>query len=94
MTANERIDILIDIALQYSKIDDNLANTQAQQARKIAMRVRTRLPYQFRQLFCKKCKEFIIPGKSSRIRLGRSNIKCIRISCHLCGHIYRKVLSS
>ena len=53
MTANERIDILIGIALQYSKIDDNLANTQAQQARKIAMRVRTRLPYQFRQLFCK-----------------------------------------
>ncbi|MGA6991514.1 MAG: RNase P subunit [Nitrososphaeraceae archaeon] len=92
-TAKERIDILIDNALYYSKIDDELSDDQARLAKKIAMRVRTRLPYSIKQLFCKQCKEFIIPGKSSRIRLGRSNTRCIRISCYRCGHIYRKLLS-
>lgn len=90
--AKERIDILIDAALYYSNIDDKLSDEQARLAKKIAMRVRIRLPYDIKQLFCKQCKEFIIPGKSARIRLGRSNTKCIRISCYRCGHIYRKVL--
>jgi len=93
-TAKERIDILIDAALYYSSIDDKLSDDQARLAKRIAMRVRTRLPYSIKQLFCRQCKEFIIPGKSSRIRLGRSNTKCIRISCHRCGHIYRKLISA
>ncbi|HZD33961.1 MAG TPA: hypothetical protein VE130_02045 [Nitrososphaeraceae archaeon] len=92
--AKERIDILIDAALCYSKIDDRLSDDQARLAKKIAMRVRARLPYNIKQLFCKQCKEIIIPGKSSRIRLGRSNTKCIRITCYRCGHVYRKIIRS
>lgn len=92
--AKERIDILIDSALYYAKTDESLSDDQARLAKKIAMRVRTRLPYNIKQLFCRHCKEFIIPGKTSRIRLGRSNTKCIRITCYRCGHVYRKVLRS
>ena len=92
LLAQERISILIEIAFQ--KIDDDyeLANNQAQIAKKIAKRVRLKLPYNIRQLFCKKCKRFIVPGSNCRVRIGRSNIKALRITCLLCNNVYRKLL--
>ena len=90
--AKERIRLLIDHALREALYDDILANKQAKLAKKIAMRMRLRLPYEIRQLYCKRCKEFILPGISSRIRTGRSRLKAVRITCLKCGHIYRKVL--
>jgi ribonuclease P protein subunit RPR2 len=92
--AKERIDILITNALHEVNDDDMLSNAQANIAKKIAMRLRLRLPYYIRQLYCKKCKQFISPGKNARIRLGRSNIKAVRISCLKCGHVYHKILTS
>ena len=90
--AKERIDLLIANAL----VGDNekLAYDQAMLAKKIAMRYRLRLPYNIRQLYCKKCKYFIVPGKNARVRIGRSNIKAIRITCLKCNHTYRKILLS
>lgn len=90
--AKERISLLIDNALHEAKYDDDVANNQARLAKKIAMRMRLRLPYEIRQLYCKSCKQFILPGKNSRIRIGRSKLKAIRITCLKCGHVYRKVL--
>ncbi len=90
--AKGRVRLLIVHASQEALYDDVLANYQAKLAKKIAMRMRLRLPYEIRQLYCKKCKEFILPGISSRIRTGRSRLKAIRITCLKCGHIYRKVL--
>jgi ribonuclease P protein subunit RPR2 len=90
--AKERVRLLVDHALREALYDDVLANHQAKLARKIAMRMRLRLPYEIRQLYCKRCKEFILPGISSRIRIGRSRLKAIRITCLKCGHIYHKVL--
>ena len=92
--ARERIDILITNALREVNDDDMLSNAQANIAKKIAMRLRLRLPYYIRQLYCKKCKQFISPGKNARIRIGRSNIKAVRISCLKCGHVYHKILTS
>jgi ribonuclease P protein subunit RPR2 len=59
--ATERIGILIDNAL--SEIDDNeaLSQSYAKLALKIAMRVRIRMQYSISQLFCRKCKQFIVP---------------------------------
>jgi ribonuclease P protein subunit RPR2 len=50
----ERIDIVVANALDYSRINEDLANAQAQLAKKIAMRVRLKLDYEIRQLYCKK----------------------------------------
>ena len=90
--AKERVRLLVDHALREALYDVILANDQAKLVRKIAMRMRLRLPYEIRQLYCKRCKEFILPGISSRIRIGRSRLKAIRITCLKCGHIYHKVL--
>ncbi|MDP9210473.1 MAG: RNase P subunit [Thermoproteota archaeon] len=92
--ATERIEILIDNALREMHNDENLSQSYAKLARKIAMRVRIRMPYLMRQLFCRKCKQFIVPGFNSRMRVGRAKVKCIRITCMKCNHVYRKLIES
>ncbi|HET6808658.1 MAG TPA: RNase P subunit [Nitrososphaera sp.] len=88
--AREHIDLLVEYALHEK--DDHLAAKQARQAKKIAMHQRIRLPYEIRQLYCKRCKAFIVPGRSARVRVGRAKTKAVRITCLKCGHTYRKIL--
>ncbi len=90
--ALERIRILISSALKLARTSEIFADKQAHLAKKIAMRTRVRMDYDARQLYCKKCKKFIIPGKNSRVRVGGTNTKSIRITCIRCGHTYRKIL--
>jgi ribonuclease P protein subunit RPR2 len=89
--ARERIDILVKSALKEK--DEALAARQARLARQMAMRYRVRLPYGARQLFCKKCKAFIVPGRSSRVRVGGAKTRAVRITCLRCGHTYRKIMA-
>ncbi|MDC1136873.1 RNase P subunit [Nitrosopumilus sp.] len=85
--------ILIDNAITNARKDPELSQRQASIARRISTKYKIRMPYHLRMVFCKKCKSFIAPGINSRIRLGRTSIKSIRISCNLCGHTYRKIIS-
>ena len=89
----ERMQILIDNAISNARINPELSQRQASIARRISTKYKIRMPYNLRMVFCKKCKSFIAPGLDSRIRLGRTSVKSIRISCNLCGHTYRKILS-
>ncbi len=89
----ERMQILIDSAITNARTDPELSQRQASIARRISTKYKIRMPYHLRMVFCKKCKSFIAPGINSRIRLGRTSVKSIRISCNLCGHTYRKIIS-
>ena len=89
----ERMQILIDNAITNARKDPELSQRQASIARRISTKYKIRMPYHLRMVFCKKCKSFIAPGINSRIRLGSTSIKSIRISCNLCGHTYRKIIS-
>jgi ribonuclease P protein subunit RPR2 len=88
--ARERIDVLVEYALHEK--DHLLAEKQAHQAKKIATHQRIRLPYKIRQLYCKRCKAFIVPGRGARVRIGRAKTRAVRITCLKCGHTYRKIL--
>ncbi len=90
--ALQRIEILVQNALESVKSDAELAQKQAMLAKKISNKFRVRLPYEIRQLYCKKCKRFIVPDIDARVRIGRSNVKAVRITCLRCGHIYRKII--
>jgi ribonuclease P protein subunit RPR2 len=92
LLAYERVSILINNAIEEKHLDYDLANGQAQLAKKIAKRVRLKLPYNIRQFYCKKCKNFISPGYNSRVRIGRSQVKALRITCLKCNYVYRKLL--
>ena len=89
----ERMQILIDSAITNARTDPELSQRQASIARRISSKYKIRMPYYLKMVFCKKCKSFIAPGINSRIRLGRTSVKSIRISCNLCGHTYRKIIS-
>ena len=89
----ERMQILIDSAISNARTDPDLSQRHASLARRISTKYKIRMPYHLRIVFCKKCKSFIAPGINSRIRLGRTSVKSIRISCNLCGHTYRKIIS-
>ena len=91
--AMERMHILIENAITNARTNPELSRRQASIAKRISTRHKIRLPYNLRMVFCKKCKSFIAPGINSRIRLGRVSVKSIRISCNLCGHTYRKIIS-
>ena len=91
--AMERMQILIDSAISNARTDPDLSQRHASLARRISTKYKIRMPYHLRMVFCKKCKLFIAPGINSRIRLGRTSVKSIRISCNLCGHTYRKIIS-
>ena len=91
--ALERMYILVKIAISNARSDPNLAEKQANLARRISTRYRIRMPYELRMNFCKKCKKFIVPGINSRIRVGRTPLKSIRITCNFCEHTYRKVIA-
>ena len=91
--ALERMQILIKSAISNSRTNEKLAQRQAYLAKKLSTKYRIAMPYELRIAFCKKCKNFIAPGINSRIRVGRTSLKSIRITCNFCGHTYRKVLA-
>ena len=91
--ATQRILILFENAVSNASKNPRLAERQAQIARKISMRFKIKMPWQIRTSFCKKCKKFIVPGTTSKVRIGRSNVKSIRITCVFCNHTYRKLIA-
>ena len=92
--AFERMEILIANASSNARKNPKLSQRQALLARKISTKHRIRMPYEIKMMFCKKCKKFMVPGINSRIRLGRSTVKSIRITCNFCEHTYHKIIPS
>jgi len=92
--ATKRIDILFKNAVSNARTDSDLAEKQAMSAKKISMKYKIKMPYEIRSCFCKKCKKFIVPGINSKVRVGRSNVKSIRITCNFCTHTYRKIIKN
>jgi ribonuclease P protein subunit RPR2 len=88
----ERMQILIKNAISNAESKPELAERQAALAKRLCTKYRIRMPYELRMNFCKKCKKFIVPGFTARIRIGRSNVKSIRITCGFCNHTYRKII--
>jgi ribonuclease P protein subunit RPR2 len=88
----ERMQILIKNAMSNARSNPKLAERQAALTKRLCTKYRIRMPYELRMNFCKKCKKFIIPGFTARVRIGRSNIKSIRITCGFCNHTYRKII--
>ena len=91
--ALERIYLLINNAISNARFNPNLSQRQASLARRISTHHRIKMPYELRINFCKQCKNFIAPGINSRIRLGRTHLKSIRITCNFCDNTYRKVIA-
>ena len=90
--ATKRMQILFHNAISNAKNNPRLAEKQAEIAKKISMKFKIKMPFEISSSFCKRCKKFIAPGITSKIRLG-SKPKSIRITCSYCNHTYRKIIS-
>jgi len=90
--ATRRIEILFNNAISNAKNNPELAERQAQIAKKISMKFKIKMPFEVRSSFCKNCKKFIAPGIASKIRLGNKP-KSIHVTCSYCNHTYRKITS-
>ena len=76
--AKERIEILFKQADVIFSENKSLANRYVTLARKIAMKVRIRIPTELKRKFCKHCYKYLKPGVNSRTRTrdGKVIISC------------------
>lgn len=77
--AQERIKILFQEAEKNFSKNPQLSHRHVQLARKIAMKVKTRIPLELKRKICKHCYKFLMPGKNARIRTreGKLIIYCL-----------------
>ena len=87
--AYERICILFDLAKQVVHERPDLADRYVDIARRVAMKARIHLPKEFRLLVCRRCKRFILPGVSCRVRIQPRREPHVTITCLRCGNHVR-----
>ncbi len=76
--AQERIKTLFKQAEEMFSKNAALAHRYVKLARKIAMKVKSRIPIELKRRFCKHCYKFLMPGTNSRVRTreGKLIIYC------------------
>ena len=77
--AQERIETLFLEAEKAFPTNKSLSNRYVTLARKIAMKVKTRIPRELKRKFCKHCYKYLFPGRNCRIRTreGKLIIYCL-----------------
>lgn len=89
--AYRRIDTLFDLAERAGSTGNQaMADRYVKIARNVAKKATIPIPQRYKPFYCRKCSSFLLPGKTSRIRIKRG--KVIR-TCLVCGSISRVNLS-
>jgi len=86
-TAKQRIELLLSLAEQQARNGDiHYSHRYVDLSQKIGMRYNLRIPSQYRVRICRKCRSYLLPGRTSRIRLthGKMTTTCLR-----CGNLRR-----
>lgn len=82
----ERIEILFNEANKVFGKNQELARKYVILARKIAMRLRLRLPKELKRKFCRNCNSYLKSGTNCKIRTKN---KMVIYKCYICNHITR-----
>ncbi len=75
--ALERIKILFEEARRSEKYADRYVEL----ARKIAMKLKVKMPSELKRRFCRHCNSYLRPGKNSRIRASRGKLISYCFKC-------------
>ena len=84
--ARERIEILFNEAEETFAKNQKLANRYVELARKIAMKLRLRIPRNYKRRYCKHCYSYLKHGINSRVRIHK---KTLLIYCSNCKNYTR-----
>ncbi len=87
--ASQQIEKALNIAVNVSEKNPQLSENSARYAWRLSTKFNVRLGH-YRLLFCRACKEFMVPLTGSRFRLSQKNRHVITITCLKCGYVYRK----
>ncbi len=79
--ARERIARLFELAGEKFAVHPDLSDRYVEIARKIAMRQRVRIDREFRRQFCRHCSSFLVPGRTSRVRVHDGNVVVTCLCC-------------
>lgn len=84
--ANERINILFNLAENEFFTHPERSHRYAELALKISTKYNLSIPAQWNRRYCKNCHKFLFPGQNCSIRL----VNCtVNIKCSECGHIMK-----
>ncbi|MFO8133120.1 MAG: ribonuclease P protein component 4 [Thermoplasmatota archaeon] len=85
--ARERVQRLFNLA-ERKALQDNmeLANRYIALARKLSMKYLVRLTSQQRRRLCTRCHQYLLPGRTCRVRTGNQHLT---VTCQECGAIMR-----
>ncbi len=77
--ARERLRILFDEAHTMFATDSALSHRYVQMARKVAMKVKLRMPREYKRQYCSHCYKYLVSGKNAtiRVRYGKVIIRCL-----------------
>ena len=77
--AQERVSTLFEEAEKAFSKDKTRAHHYVDLARKIAMKVKLRIPMELKRRFCKHCYSYLQPGVNARVRTraGKVIISCL-----------------
>ncbi|MBI2127202.1 MAG: RNase P subunit [Thaumarchaeota archaeon] len=93
VVASQEVNSILEQAVETAKTDIELAKKQAAIARRICLKFNIRLLYEKRQLLCRGCKQFIVPGINARVRIS-SKPRMLILTCLDCKHTYRRPLKA
>ena len=87
--ARERIEILFSKAREEAlKGNEEIARDLVREARKVAQKMNVRIPRKYSMEYCRKCNTYLIPSKTSIVRVNKFN-KTIDVRCLRCGYVRR-----
>ena len=81
LIAKEQIKKYFSMAEKVFFTNKSLANRYITLARKVSMKVKTRIPIELKRRFCKHCYKYLIPNKNSSVRIRKGKVI---ITCYEC----------
>jgi ribonuclease P protein subunit RPR2 len=87
--ARERIEVLLNRALESMHANAELAQRYVEIAKKIGMRYKVRIPKQRKLFLCRGCKKFLVPGINCRVRIQQKREPHLALTCLECKHVKR-----
>jgi ribonuclease P protein subunit RPR2 len=82
---------LLELAIENSGSNLELAKKQAELARRLLLKFNLRFDRGLKRYYCRGCKQLIIPGVNTRVRLGHGTT-ILRLTCSGCGHVNRMLI--
>ncbi len=82
----EMVNSILQKAHEAFKENKDVADGYVRKARRLAMKVKLRMPSEIKRKFCKYCNSYLVPGQNLRVRTQKGKLVYF---CQVCKHHWR-----